>query len=159
MRSWMKVIVPAIVNLGGLSANANAAGPGHDYPPFVTIQGYQRTDFLEDRFDKAVFLSDDNGTKTTVAGYLIQAIYRLRDPTYGGDPYLYSSLQEQVKAIQGAQILNQTDRCTGSGGAEPYNASLTVRFQKGNTPVWVAVSCLSSFGYGVTVVEEQAFHQ
>ena len=31
MRSWMKLIVPALVTLGGPFANAQA--PGHDYAP------------------------------------------------------------------------------------------------------------------------------
>jgi hypothetical protein len=157
MRSWVKLIVPALVILGG--PFANAAGPGRDYAPFVTVQGYERIEFTEHRFDKAVFVSDDKGTKTTVAGHFFNIKYRLTDPTAGGDPYLLSSLQEQVKQIQGAQILNQTDRC---GSDNPSNNPvLTVRFQKGNIPVWVAVNCDGWLGgaYYVTVVEEQAFHQ
>ena len=158
MRSWMTLIVPALVTLGGSSANAE--GPGRDYTPFVAVQGYQRDDYIEHRFDKAVFVSDDKGTKTTISGHYIKVWYKLRDQTYGGDPYLLNSLQEQLRAIQGAQTLNQTDRCTQSD--ESYNPVLTVRFQKDNTPVWVAVSCSigpNSGYYSVTVVEEQPFRQ
>jgi hypothetical protein len=153
MRSWMKLIVPALVTLGG--PFANAAGPGHDYTPFVAVEGYQRDEFTEHKFDKAVFVSDDKGKKTTVAGYFFKIQYRLTDPTAGGDTYLLSSLQAQVGAIKGAQILNQTDSCNGWYSDQ---AALTVRFQKGNTPVWVAFSC-GNGNYIVTVVEEQAFHQ
>jgi hypothetical protein len=95
MRNWTKLIVPALVTLGG--PFANAAAPGHDYPPFVTIDGYERSNFIEHRFDKAVFVSDDQGTKTTVAGHYISVEYRLKDPIDAGDAYLLSSLQEQVK--------------------------------------------------------------
>ena len=157
MRSWMKLIVLALVTLGG--SFAYAEGPGTDYPPFVAVEGYQRTDFVEHRFDKAVFLSDDKGTKTTVAGHLIYVEYTLKDPTAGGDLYLVSSLQEQLRAIKDAQILNQSDRCPGGsiqiGVTE--RPVLTIRFNKNNNPVWVAISCRDPY-YSVTVVEEQAFH-
>lgn len=159
MRSWMKAITLTVVTLGGLSANAVAQAPGHDYPPFVAVNGYQRSDFLDHRFDKAVFLSDDKGTKTTVAGHLIYNAYELKDPTYGGDPYLINSLQEQVKSIPGAQVLNEDDsrKINGVGvPATPY-AFLTIRFQKDNIPVWVAM-VRAGDEYGITVVEEQAFH-
>ena len=157
MRSWMKLMVPALVSLG--ASFAYAEDPGRDYPPFVAVQGYQRTDFVEHRFDKAVFVSDDKGTKTTVAGHLIYVEYTLKDPTAGGDLYLISSLQEQLRAIQDAQILNQADTCPGGSIQMGVTEQpvLTVRFQKGNTPVWVAVSCRNAY-YSVTVVEEQAFH-
>lgn len=154
MRSWMKLIVPTLVTLGG--SFAHAEGPGHDYPPFLTIEGYHRTDFTERRFDEAVFVSDDTGTKTAVAGHRIKVEYRLNDETYGGDLYFFSSWKEQLrdiqKQIQGLQILYQVNNCRGGG--QPV---LTVRFQKGDTPVWVAVECWSD-GYNVTAVEEQAFH-
>ena len=160
MRSWMKLIVVALVILGGPFANAE--GPGHDYPPFVAVEGFQRTTFTEHRFDKAAFLSDDKGTQTTIAGHYFYIGYRLNDPTAGSDPYLLSSFQEQLESfkrkIQKVEVLNKTDRCYGTVDFASYNAVLTVRFQKGNTPVWVAVSCNSGIGYGVTVVEEQAFH-
>jgi hypothetical protein len=125
-------------------------------PPFVAIEGYGRdSSFTEHRFDKADFVSDDKGTKTTVAGHLIRVTYSIRDKTYGGWPYLLNSLQEELEEIQrqieGVQILNQqTD-------GQCHDPLFTVRFQKGNTPVWVAVSCQDE-QYAVTVVEEQAFH-
>lgn len=107
MRSWTKLIVPALVALGGSFANADS--PEHDYAPFVTIQGYTRDDFEEHRFDEWTFVSDNNGTKTTVEGRRIIEHYRVGDQTYGGELYLLKSLQEllqeQLSEFPKTQIL------------------------------------------------------
>jgi hypothetical protein len=158
MRSWTKLIVSALLTLGG--SFAYAEGPGRDYPPFLAIEGYQRNDFIEHRFDKAEFLSDDKGTKTTVAGHFFRISYRLTDATAAGEPYLLNSLQEQLKTIH-AEVLNQHDNCPAGNLDYPENAVFTVRFARNNIPVWVAITCstgASGGDYRVTVVEEQAFH-
>jgi hypothetical protein len=164
MRSWVKLIVPALLTLGG--SFAQAEDPGGNYPSFLAIDGYERSYFNEHRFDKAVFLSDDKGTKTIVAGHFFEIGYKLKDPTAGGDPYLLNSLQEQLKTIH-AEVLNRHDKCPMSGYLDPpgYNYDkyqgnpvLTARFERNNIPVWVAITCNTSEWYFVTVVEEQPFH-
>jgi hypothetical protein len=165
MRSWTKLIVPALLTLG--CSFAHAEGPGRDYPSFLAIDGYERSYFVEHRFDEAVFLSDDKGTKTTVAGHFFEIGYELKDPTAGGDPYLLNSLLEQFKTIH-AEVLNRRDNCPRLGHSFPPNRYdnyletpvLTVRFERNNIPVWVAITCqtLGSDWYFATVVEEQPFH-
>jgi len=163
MRSWTKLIVPALLTLGG--SFADAEDPGRDYPSFLAIDGYERSYFLEHRFDKAVFLSDHNGTETTVAGHFFEIGYKLKDPTAGGDPYLLNSLLEQLKTIH-AEVLNRRDNCLGTSTyfpnssdiSNPESAVLTVRFERNNVPVWGAITCRTSEWYFVTVVEEQPFH-
>jgi hypothetical protein len=154
MRSWTKLIALALVALGG--SFANAGGPEHDYAPFVAVQGYTRTGFTEHIFDEHQFVTDDNGTKTTVDGHLILTEYRIADQTYGGELYLRKSLQEQLeeqlKEFPKTQVLVHNDKCLA--GSAPL---FTVRFQKGYTPVWVEVYCSDDF-YRVNVAEEQAFH-
>jgi hypothetical protein len=155
-RSWIKLIVPALLPLDG--SFAHAEGPGRDYAPFLTIDGYERHGFVEHRFDKAVFLNE-KGTPTTVAGHFFEIHYSLQDPTVGGVPYLLNSLQDQLKTIH-AEVLDQIDRCYGVGQDDLTHALLTVRFRKDNIPVWVAISCSAAGdGYSVYVVEEQGFHR
>lgn len=156
MPSWTKLFVPAFLALG--ASFANAESPGRDYDPFVTIQGYQRSEFTEHRFDEAQFLSNDKGTKTTVDGHLTIVRYGLADETYGGEIYLRKSLQEQLdeqlKKFPKTQILYNTNECTQDN---PWAPLFTIRFENGNIPVWVQVDCTYK-GYRVIVLEEQAFH-
>lgn len=140
-------------------SRAQAQSQGKDYAPFTMIQGYQRTNYVDHRFDQAEFYENNTGKKVRIQGHYIDIQYH----TISGDTSGASSIEilktfeSQAKSINAQIVYEPADQ--GGAFCDGYPV-FVARFERHNMPVWVSVTC--SVGptdgqYDVTIVEEHAF--
>ena len=118
---------------------------GRDYQPFAMIDGYERSNYKETRFDGADFPADSSGKTVHVEGYRYDLEYR---PTNSGPSIseleVVRTLELEAKAPKWDLVYESGDR-----------RALTVRSSRNGSYAWAYVTVDGSLWIYVHVIEEK----
>jgi len=139
-----------------LCSTVAGAEEGRDYAPFAKIDGFERQQYNDTRFDGFNFQLDKQGHTTRVEGRKIEIWY-----VYYGQSQSPSNLEvirtvtQQLDAVSGQIIWEKPEESWGDGNP---GEDLVARYQSDGKPVWVSVVFGNGAGaYHFYVVEEKEF--